>query len=98
MALAGSEAIGYFVAAVFDMCSSASSGCSSALRRAARFGAVLAVVCATAAYFVLPFLWNRGAVCEVEHRKWKFDSVGFAWLGAALRSVDIRSTRAEPEG
>ena len=28
-------------------------------------------------YFVLPFLWNRGAVCEVEHRKWKFDSAGF---------------------
>ena len=32
------------------------------------------------AYFVVPFLLQRNAVSDVEHRGWKFDSVGMDWL------------------
>ena len=42
-----------------------------------RLGLILLTACLMSLYFVIPFLSNRSFVCDVEHRKWKFDSVGF---------------------
>ena len=50
-----------------------------------RLGLILLTACLMSLYFVIPFLSNRSFVCDVEHRKWKFDSVGITWLISAFK-------------
>ena len=50
-----------------------------------RLGMILLTACLMSLYFVIPFLSNRSFVCDVEHRKWKFDSVGLTWLISAFK-------------
>ena len=54
-----------------------------------RLGLILLTACLMCSYFVIPFLSNRSFVCDVEHRKWKFDSVGITWLISAFKNGDL---------
>ena len=54
-----------------------------------RLGLILLTACLMSSYFVIPFLSNRSFVCDVEHRKWKFDSVGITWLISAFKDGDL---------
>jgi hypothetical protein len=56
------------------------------MRRLLIVGAI--AVC-TSCYFVVPFLLHRDAVSDVEHRSWKFDSVGLTWVVSSLVSGDL---------
>ena len=53
------------------------------------FGGTLCIVLLLSSYFVVPFFMNRSAVCDVEHRQWKFDSVGIDWLRLTYMSGDL---------
>jgi hypothetical protein len=44
------------------------------------FASIILAVALMISYFVIPFLKNRYVVNEIEHRKWKFDSVGWNFL------------------
>lgn len=54
------------------------------LLRALPVGVVGVSSFCVAAYFIVPFAMFRSAVCDWEHRSWKFDSVGLPWASRAL--------------
>eukprot|EP00942_MAST-04A_sp_MAST-4A-sp1_P006242 g6242.t1 len=54
-----------------------------------RFLLILVLVGSMISYFVIPFLKNRYVVNEIEHRKWKFDSVGWTWFYIKFMDGDL---------
>ena len=50
---------------------------------------ILVLVGSMISYFVIPFLKNRYVVNEIEHRKWKFDSVGWTWFYIKFMDGDL---------